>query len=184
MTPQEDTLIAAHARVEEALEAAWAGGLAKSSPLAALLVAFDGRDRAVNGDTVDTLERALRVHCGRQRDIVLRRRHDEFFALLPDTPPAGARRVGEQIVEAMRNSDNPATVSVGVAVSVPDGRQSPGDLLRRAEKNLQSAQDHGGDQCLGATGPASPPPPQSALARLRDLLPAQKKASDLKRGTD
>ena len=184
MTSQEDTLITAHARAESALEAAWNDGIAKSSPLAVLLVAFDGGDRAANHDAVNTLERALRVHCGRQRDIVLRRRHDEFLALLPDTPPAGARRVGEQIVEAMRNGGNSATVSVGVAVSVPDEQQCATDLVRRAETVLQSARARGGNQCLGGAETPASTPPQSALARLRDLLPGKKKAPDLKRRTD
>ena len=183
MKARQDTLITAHARVETALQAAWAEGIAKSSPLAVLLVAFDGGETAAVAAAVDTLERALRVHCGRQRDIVLRRKHDEFLALLPDTPPAGARQVGEQIVEAMRRDRAVHTVSVGVAVAVPDEQQSATDLLRRAGSVLQSAQDHGGDRCLGGAGPASPPP-QSTLARLQDLLPGKKKASDLKRRTD
>jgi GGDEF domain-containing protein len=185
MTPHEDTLIAAHARVENALKAAWADGITKSSPLAALLVAFDGGDQAAGAEAVDTLERALRVHCGRQRDIVLRRKHNEFLALLPDTPPAGARQVGGQIVEAMRRGDNLITVSVGVAVAVPDEQRTPSDLIRRAESALRASRDNGGDRCTGGTAAgAAPSPPKGALAQLRDLLPGKKKDSDLKRRTD
>lgn len=184
MKARQDTLITAHARVETALQAAWAEGIAKSSPLAVLLVAFDGGDQAAGAEAVDTLERALRVHCERQRDIVLRRKHDEFLALLPDTPPAGARQVGGQIVEAMRRGDHPTTVSVGVAVSVPDEQQSATDLVRRAETVLRSTRAHGGNQCLGGAETPSSTSPQSALARLHNLLPGRKKAPDLKRRTD
>jgi GGDEF domain-containing protein len=183
MKARQDTLITAHARVETALQAAWAEGTAKSSPLAVLLVAFDGGETAAVAAAVDTLERALRVHCGRQRDTVLRRKHDEFLALLPDTPPAGARQVGQQIVEAMRHDSATHTVSVGVAVAVPDEQQSATGLLRRAGSVLQSAQEQGGNRCLGGASPASSPP-KSTLARLRDLLPGKRKDSDLKRRTD
>jgi GGDEF domain-containing protein len=186
MTPDEDTLITAHARVAHALEAAWARGVAQSSPLALLLVALDGGEQAAGAAVVGTLERALRVHCGRDRDIVLRRRHDEFLALLPDTPPAGARRVGEQIVEAMHQGDSTTTVSVGVVVAVPDEQHSATDLLHRAEAILRSAQNHGGDGVQGGvgTGTRSPARPKTLLATLRDLLPKKKQDPNLKRRSD
>ena len=156
--------------VDHALQSAWTRGAVESSPLALLLVAFDGGDRAATADAVDTLERALRVHCGRNHDIVLRRHTDEFLALLPDTPPAGAHRVGEQIVEAMRAGDRTTTVSVGVAVCVPDEQQSSNDLLHRAETLLQSAQDRGGNRCLGGGHKNSSPPAPSALAWLKEQV--------------
>lgn len=188
MTLDADTLIAAHARVETALQAAWAEGQARSYPLGLLLVAFDGGDSAAGHEAVNMLERALRVHCGRNRDIVLRRRRDEFIALLPDTPPQGARRVGEQIVEAMRVADSHHThrVSVGVAVAVPDEQRQPQDLLRRAEGALQAARDNGGDRVTGgaAAGTSPPAPPKTALAVLRDLLPTKKMDPDRKRRND
>ena len=180
----QDALLAVPAHVENALKAAWADGIAKSSPLAVLLVAFDGSDQATGAEAVQTLERALRAHCGRQHDSVFRHKRDEFLALLPDTSPAGARQVGGQIVEAMRHAENSATVSVGVAVSVPDEQQSAADLVRRAENVMQSAQDRGGDQCLGGADSAASTPLQSTIAQLRDLLPGKKKASKLKRRTD
>lgn len=184
MSPHEDTLIAAHARVESVLQAAWARGSAESSPLALLLVGFDKPETAVG---LGILERALRVHCARTHDVFLRRVHDEYVAVLPDTPPAGARHVGEQIVAAMRAeyTDHTHRVSVGIAVAVPDEQRTPTDLLRRAESALQASRDKGGDRVTGgaAAGTAASPP-KSPLAQLRDLLSGKKKDPDLKRRTD
>ena len=175
----------AREQLNKALERAWSRGSAESSPLALVLVGFDKPETAVG---IGILERALRVHCARTHDVFLRRAHDEYVAVLPDTPPAGARHVGEQIVDAMRAEDTDHThrVSVGVAVSVPDEQQTPATLLRRAETALQAARDNGGDRVTGgaAAGTSSPAPPKTALAALRELLPAKKKDPDLKRRTD
>jgi diguanylate cyclase (GGDEF)-like protein len=174
----------AREQLKQALQSAWVRGSAESSPLALVLVGFDKPETAAG---VDILERALRVHCARTHDVLLRRAHDEFVAVLSDTPPAGARHVGEQLVEAMRaeGANHAQSVSVGVAVAVPDEQRDALDLLRRAESALQAARNNGGDRCIGgaATGTASPPP-KGALAQLRDLLPGKKKDLDRKRRTD
>jgi GGDEF domain-containing protein len=171
--------------VNRALETAWSRGSSESSPLALILVGFDKTETAVG---IGILERALRVHCARTRDVCLRRTSDQYVALLPDTPPAGARHVAEQIVEAMRieDSDHTHRVSVGVAVAVPDEQRTASDLLRRAEGALQAARDNGGDRIAGgaAAGTAVSTPAKSALAQLRDLLPAKNKDADLRRRTD
>lgn len=181
MTPDDNSLTAAHARIQSAMKSAWADGLASSSPLALLLVAFDAGDDLGGREAADTLRRALHVHCGRSRDVVLRRQHDEFLALLPDTPPAGARRVGAQIVEAMRGNDGKTSVSVGVAVSVPDDRQSPADLLRRAENLLRRARDGGGDRCLGGGSEAGAQATPSIWAWMKEQIKSGSKTGERRR---
>ena len=175
----------AREQLNQALQKAWMRGSAESSPLAVILVGFDKPETAVG---VGTLERAMRVHCARTHDVLLRRAHDEFVAVLPDTPPAGARHVGEQIVEAMRaeDTDHSHRVSVGVAVSVPDDHSDPADLLRRAESAMEAARGNGGDRVVGGGAARTVPSaaPKGALAQLRELLPGRKKDSDLKRRTD
>ena len=183
--PAPLSALEARERLNKALQSAWIRGSAESSPLALLVVGFD---KAETPAGVGILERALRVHCARTHDVFLRRAHDEYVAVLPDTPPIGARHVGEQIVEAMRAEDTDHThrVSVGVAVAVPDDIRACSELLRRAESALQAAQDSGGDRVAGgaAARTVSPTAPKGALAQLRDLLPGKKKPSDLKRRTD
>jgi diguanylate cyclase (GGDEF)-like protein len=170
-------------RVNTALQSAWNRGAAESSPLAVALVSFD---TSVTAAGLEILERAMNVHCARIRDVVLRRANDEFVAILPDTPPQGARRVGEQIIEAMRAADDDHThrVSVGVAVAVPDEHREPDDLLRRARSALEAARDKGGDTCVGGSAAGTNQPPKGALAHLRNLLPKKNIDPDLKRRTD
>ena len=179
------SVLEAREQANLALESAWRRASAESSPLTLILVGFDKPETAAG---IGNLERALRVHCARTHDVFIRRAHDEYLAVLPDTPPAGARHVGQQIVDAMRAEDTDHThrVSVGVAVSVPDEQQTPATLLRRAETALQAARDSGGDRVTGgaAARASSPAPPKTALAALRELLPAKKKDPDLKRRTD
>jgi len=182
--PPASSALEARDQLNKELQRAWLRGSAGSSPLAVILVAFDSAETAVG---VGTLERALRVHCARTHDVFLRRANDEFVAILPDTPPAGARHVGEQIVEAMRaaDTDHAQRVSVGVAVAVPDDHHEASDLLRRAESALKASRDSGGDRVTGGTATGTtPPPPKSALAQLRELLPGGAKDSDRKRRTD
>ena len=182
--PAPVSALEAREQLNKALQGAWSRGSAESSPLALVLVGFDKPETAF---CIGILERALRVHCARTHDVFLRRANDEYVAVLPDTPPAGARHVGEQIIAAMRAEDTDHThrVSVGVAVAVPDEQRTPTDLLRRAESALQASRDNGGDRCTGgAAAGAASSPPKSTLAQLRDLLPGKKKNSDLKRRTD
>ena len=168
-------------RVTAALQTAWSRGSAESSPLTVALVSFDTAATAV---CIELLERAMKVHCARTNDVVLRRASDEFIAILPDTPPQGARRVGEQIVEAMRaaDDDHAHRVSVGLAVAVPDEQHSSHDLLRRAQSALEAARAKGGDTCVGGTTPARPP--QGPLAQVREWLSKKNVDPDLKRQTD
>ena len=168
--PSPISALEAKERVQAALQNAWSRGAAESSPLTVALVSFDTSATTIG---VEILERAMKVHCARTNDVVLRRASDEFIAILPDTPPQGARRVGEQIVEAMRAADDDYThrVSVGVAVAVPDEQSGPDELMRRAQSALEAAREKGGDTCVGGAATASNPSPKGALAHLRRLLP-------------
>jgi len=169
-------------QLRAALHEAWQTGTLSSSPLAIILVAFD---RAETAEDVQILERALHVHCARHHDVVLRRTHNEFVALLPETPPAGARHVARQIVEAMRGGQT-QRVSVGLAIAVPDEHHTAEELLRRAESALASARHSGGDRCIGGATPGGGParPTTSWLALIRDLLPRQPEPPDRQRRTD
>jgi GGDEF domain-containing protein len=168
--PPIPSALEAREQLHKALETAWSRGSAESRPLALIMVGFDKPETAAG---IDILERALRVHCARTLDVFLRRAHDEYVAVLPDTPPAGARHVGEQIVAAMRAEDTDHThrVSVGVAVTVPDEQRGPDDLMRRAQSALEAARDKGGDTCVGGAATGTNQPPKGALAQLRRLLP-------------
>lgn len=161
----------------------WYRCAAEGAPLAVLVAALDHQaDPAGRGDG-HHLEHALRVHCARERDRVIRQDRDHFIAVLPQTAPPGAQHIGQQIVEAMHHTPEPGeTVTVGVAGTAPSESDDPATLLHRAQRALHSGQQKGGNRCLGASPPH--PPPKSALTQLSELLQTPKKAEARKRSTD
>lgn len=173
----------ANAQIIEGLQSEWDRCTAEGLPLALLMIALDHPVDGEESEVITHLERALRVHCGRDRDRVIRRADGQFVAILPDTVPPGARHVAGQIVEAMQQTPHPpATVSVGVAAMAPSDQDSPDTLFNRAQRALRAAQDQGGNRCAGGSTPA--PPPKGAIAQLRELLAKPEKESGLKRRTD
>jgi diguanylate cyclase (GGDEF)-like protein len=71
--------------------------------------------------------------------------------LLPNTDPARAREIGETVRVAVLNLAIPhagssyqsVTVSVGVAGTLPNDRQRPGDLIEAADAALYAAKRGG-----------------------------------------
>ena len=160
------------------LQGEWDRCAAEGTPLAVIIVAPDHTALGHEEDVHRQIDRALHVHCARDRDVITARANGSFVAILPDTPPPGARHVGEQIVDALRHAPEAgATVSVGVAGVVPSAGDEPSSLIGRANRSLRAAQEQGGNRCAGGgSGPA--PTPKGTLAQLRDLLP---KKEDLER---
>jgi len=183
--PPPLSALEAQSQLKEALRKAWDRGSAESTPLALVMVGFDKQETA---EGTDILQRALRVHCARTHDSVLRRANDQYVAVLPDTSPAGARLIGERIVEAMRLEDNDHAhrVAVGVAVAVPDDHRDPSDLLRRAETSFEAAQSNGGDRCVGGQGSGSTKTPKTTPGAFSALGKIFGKADkeEFRRGTD
>jgi PleD family two-component response regulator len=161
----------------------WDRCAAEGVPLALLLVSPDQPDSITDSEVLAHLERALHVHCARDRDVILPRPAGNFAAILPDTVPPGAHHVGEQIVEAMQHAPHPpATVSVGVAAVVPSEDSDPASLLTRAQRALRAAQSQGGNRCMGAAKAAAPP--KTAMGQLRELWSKKKKDPERKRRND
>jgi len=183
MIPDPDSLSAFQARsqLKEALQHAWDRCSAESTPLAIVLVAFD---KQASAEGVDTLQRALEVHCARTHDRILRQTNDQFAAILPDTSPSGARLIGDRLVEAMRLAGEGSAnrISAGFAVAVPDDQHDPADLLRRAEHSLEAAREKGGDRILGAASPAPSSVPTSLRAFLASALRQKPAASSRRQG--
>jgi diguanylate cyclase (GGDEF)-like protein len=76
---------------------------------------------------------------------------EEFCLLLPNTGPVRALEVGETVRAAIQGLGLPhvtsshqiVTVSVGVAVSLPNENQRPGDLIEAADAALYAAKHRG-----------------------------------------
>lgn len=184
--PEAVTALEARKRLDEALQKAWLRCSSESTPLTVILVAFDQPETT---ESAELLQRALQVHCARTHDVVLRRSSEQFAAILPDTSPAGARLIGDRILEAMRSEDSGGDhrVSVGIAVTVPDDHRDPEDLLRRSEISLRAAQAAGGNRCVGGTTTSSTTAnksPSGAFSALGKLFQKKKHGEDSRRGTD
>ena len=76
---------------------------------------------------------------------------EEFCLLLPNTGPVRALEIGETVRAAIQQLDMPhvtsshqiVTVSVGVAVTLPNEDQRPGDLIEAADAALYAAKHRG-----------------------------------------
>jgi diguanylate cyclase (GGDEF)-like protein len=76
---------------------------------------------------------------------------EEFCLLLPNTDSARALEIGETVRVAVQSLAMPhitsphqaVTVSVGVACTVPNDNQSPGDLIEAADAALYAAKHSG-----------------------------------------
>jgi diguanylate cyclase (GGDEF)-like protein len=127
------------------------------SPLALLMIDLD--DFKLVNDTLGHLfgDEVLRWAAEQIRaelrgsDVPARYGGDEFALILPDTPAAGAREVGERIVAALRDrpyrADGrgpvPVTASIGVAAFPADGRAAR-DLIAGADAALYRVKERGG----------------------------------------
>lgn len=89
----------------------------------------------------------------REGDVVIRYAGDEFVILLPNTTLEAATRVGERIMEMIREKsmdNNPAlhsTVSMGVA-TYPEHAVAAEDLIKHADDALYVAKRNGKDQLI------------------------------------
>lgn len=108
----------------------------------------DGHGHQTGDRLLKTLAKCVAVEL-RQTDVVARYGGDEFVALLPDTPPAGASIVAERIRSAvaaasiMEQGPPLATsVSIGIA-SYPENGGSIDAVLARADKALYAAKAQG-----------------------------------------
>ena len=145
---------------DAALAVAWNRAERARSPLAALLVDAD-RFKAYNeayghlagDDVLRRIARVIAAAASRRDDVAARYGNDKFVLLLPDTDLAGARYVGEAILErvAFLAIAHPAPplkrlgVSIGVASLLPQhgGTATAGDLVRRADAALYVAKTMG-----------------------------------------
>ncbi|GAB4397727.1 MAG: hypothetical protein OHK0048_07030 [Rhodoferax sp.] len=94
----------------------------------------------------------LRAVCKRPHDSVARFGGEELVAVLPDTDEAGAARVAEQVLQAVRDlqiahahssAANVLTVSAGVSACVPTQPVDAQTLLQQADIALYQAKAQG-----------------------------------------
>lgn len=156
-----------------ALQREHARAIRSGQPVALLMIDVDhfkwinDRYGHVAGDhCLRTVATELRKVLRRPTDLLARFGGEEFSLLLPDTDLQGAQAVASLARAAVRkqamanpdNHDGIVTVSIGVAISVKVGSETPVDLLMRADKALYAAKRNGRDRIeadLPKTGASS-----------------------------
>lgn len=114
----------------------------------------DRHGHAASGHVLQTLAKLLQERA-RATDLVARWRGEEFLVLLPDTPPAGAQEVAEQLRLAVQNTPfcwqqhtMPVTVSAATSSSGPFHANA---LIDSADRALYQAKNSGRNRvCMAA----------------------------------
>ena len=111
----------------------------------------------LQGDVMlHALGRVFGRYSAAEGSLVARLESDEFAIILPETDAAGAMNVAESIrndvyaleIPSIGAMKTQATVSIGVAATVPDESTSATDLLREAKERLREAKVMGGNKCV------------------------------------
>ncbi|WP_266157319.1 GGDEF domain-containing protein [Dyella silvatica] len=144
-----------------ALHREYARAVRTGQPVALLMIDIDhfkwinDRYGHLTGDhCLRTIATELRKVLRRPTDLLARFGGEEFSLLLPDTDLPGAQAIAALVNAAVRklaianpdNLDGIVTVSIGVAISLKNGEETPIDLLMRADKALYQAKHNGRDR--------------------------------------
>lgn len=157
---------------DERLSSEWRRSMRNASPLALLLLDVDHfkrfNDRYGHQAGDDCLRRvasAVKAHLLRHGDLVARYGGEEFACILPATDFEGAMAVaagiekrvrGLQIEHADSDVCNAVTLSIGVALSVPEPGDDADRLIALADGQLYQAKHSGRGRACGAVLGAKP----------------------------
>lgn len=145
---------------DQRLHSEWLRCRRSQQPLAVLMIDIDyfkqyndhyGHQQ---GDQcLRAVAQALRGALGRSYDLMARYGGEEFVCLLPECTLAGAQDKAQHMLQSVRELQLPhvaakglhkeISVSIGVAVQVPDGAQQPSQLLAQADAHLYAAKEAG-----------------------------------------
>jgi diguanylate cyclase (GGDEF)-like protein len=166
------TGIANRRRFDEWLDKEWGRARRAQEPLALALIDVDWfksyNDRyghQLGDDCLRTVARILESHIGRSGDLAARYGGEEFALIAPTTHDAGALRIATTVCQAIERAGIPhessefgvVTVSIGVAVLVPDETTTLDLLVTRADAALYQAKAAGRNRVVLAAGPIAPP---------------------------
>lgn len=109
----------------------------------------DEHGHHVGDEVLIAAVRAMRARL-RAEDQLGRLGGEEFLMLLPDTASAAARSVAEKLRLEVAQAPAPVAVTVSVGVATW-ARETPEELLRRADAALYRAKEAGRDRVMAAT---------------------------------
>jgi two-component system cell cycle response regulator len=153
------TQIANRRCFDETLQQEWARLRREQLPLTLLLCDIDYFKRyndcyghLIGDECLRRVAAALAQICKRPADMVARYGGEEFVILLPNTQLEGgvhvAQKIQQQIVQLAiphlcSLSSDRVTLSIGVASMIPQGNNSPADIITAADQALYQAKAQG-----------------------------------------
>lgn len=152
------TRIANRRRFDEQLSQTWHYHLREQLPLALILIDIDffkqyndSYGHQAGDECLVQVAAALAAVPQRAGDLVARYGGEEFVALLPHTELAGALKVAETMRQAVLELQLPhakshygqVSLSLGVAMLLPNSQNAPQDLLAEADQALYQAKHDG-----------------------------------------
>jgi diguanylate cyclase (GGDEF)-like protein len=163
-TALQDGLTGIHnrRRLDEHLQRVWQQCVREHKPIALLFgdidhfKAYNDRYGHQAGDeALKAVAGVLARHARRPLDLAARFGGEEFAVVLYDTTREHALRIGEEILEEVRqlgiahdasSAASVLTISLGIACVVPVARRSSAGLLQLADQALYAAKDGGRNQ--------------------------------------
>ncbi len=142
-----------HGYLQEILEFEIQHTLTHKTPLSAMMIDIDDfkrindshghlfGDRVIK-ETAETISTNVRSD-----DIVGRYGGDEFVVIMPGADAATALHVADRVCAGIAKNGYLATISVGTATFDGSGKETPTELLHRADINLYQAK-HDGKNCV------------------------------------
>jgi len=144
---------------DEFIDIEWKRSIRYQNPLSVLLIDVDDfkgyndtQGHLAGDEVLRRVANALRQHSRRPTDCVARFGGEEFGIVLPSTPLAGARILGEDcrrsieelhVLHESSTTGNYLTVSIGVATRIPQRGESFLTLVNIADKSLYDAKRAG-----------------------------------------
>ncbi len=168
------TNLANRRHFDDVLTREWDRARRTREPLALLMLDVDWfkayndhYGHQMGDDCLSSIANIFSLNTRRSSDVVARYGGEEFAVIIPETDADGAHKVAETIRKALEASGlkheaspfGVLTISIGVAVMVPDDDQHPAALLTRADGALYQAKQNGRNQVIMATenrGPVEP----------------------------
>ena len=145
-------------RLDEYLDEVWRQCRESNRSLSVLVIdvdhfkAFNDRFGHVQGDALlKRLARMLSQSLRRAEDLVARYGGEEFLVILPGAREDAAVQLAEAMREKVESTSLGATISVGVATTLPNGSVESTDLVSRADKALYRAKSDGRN-CVRVAG--------------------------------
>lgn len=158
------TGIANRRRFETILNSEWQRGRREHTTLALVICDIDHFKEfndhfghQCGDEALKAVARTLEACLQRPADLAARYGGEEFALILPNTDRDGAFKVAEAAREAIRqlnikrddlDSHDRVTISLGVAIAIPDAENEPDKLVNTADQQLYRAKDAGRDRTM------------------------------------